>query len=95
MYLSATRKVSVTTIRSYRDAFALRFLRDQKGIPVEKVSLDNLDAPTPVEWLDHLENARHCTPRSPQRAGPETSDDRGSRDWTKPLARQEQRSGDR
>ena len=66
MYLPATRKVSVNTIRSYRDAFALllRFLRDQKGIPVEKVSLDNLNVPTLIEWLDHLENIRQCSPRS-------------------------------
>ncbi len=66
VYLPATRKVSVNTIRSYRDAFALllRFLRDQKGVPVEKVSLDNLDAPTLIEWLDHLETARQCSPRS-------------------------------
>ena len=66
VYLPATRKVSVNTIRSYRDAFALllRFLRDEKGIRVEKVSLDHLDAPTLIEWLDHLENGRHCSPRS-------------------------------
>ncbi|HZM11725.1 MAG TPA: site-specific integrase [Candidatus Limnocylindrales bacterium] len=66
VYLPVTRKVSVNTIRSYRDAFALllRFLRDQKGIPVEKVSLDNLLPSTLIEWLDHLENARRCSPRS-------------------------------
>jgi site-specific recombinase XerD len=66
IYLPATRKVSVNTVRSYRDAFALllRFLRDQKGIPVEKVSLDHIDAPMLIEWLDHLENARQCSPRS-------------------------------
>ncbi|MDZ4063718.1 MAG: site-specific integrase, partial [Coriobacteriia bacterium] len=66
VYLPATRKVSVNTIRSYRDAFALllRFLRDQKGIRVEKVNLDHLDAPTLIQWLDHLENGRHCSPRS-------------------------------
>src|ERR1017187_8038951 len=66
VYLPATRKVSVNTIRSYRDAFALllRFLRDQKGIPVEKVSLDNLDAPTLIEWPDHRETARQSPPRS-------------------------------
>ncbi len=66
VYLPATRKVSVNTIRSYRDAVALllRFLRDQKGIPVEKVSLDHLDAPTLIEWLAHLEDARQCSPRS-------------------------------
>lgn len=66
VYLPATRKVSVNTIRSYRDAFTLllRFLRDQKAIPIEKVSLDHLDAPTLIEWLDHLENARQCSPCS-------------------------------
>jgi integrase/recombinase XerD len=66
VYLPATRKVSVNTIRSYRDAFALllRFLRDQKQIPVEKVGLDHLDAPMLLEWLDHLEKARQCSPRS-------------------------------
>ena len=65
-YLPAVRKLSPNTIRSYRDSFSLllRFLRDSKGVPVEKVSLDDLQAPTLIEWLDHLENSRNCSPRS-------------------------------
>lgn len=65
-YLPGIRKLSPNTIRSYRDSFTLllRFLRDAKGIPVEKVSLDALQAPNLLEWLDHLEKNRRCSPRS-------------------------------
>jgi site-specific recombinase XerD len=65
-YLPGTRNVSANTIRAYRDSFSLllRFLRDAKRIPVEKIDLDALQAPMLIEWLDHLDTARHCSPRS-------------------------------
>lgn len=65
-YLPSVRRLSTNTIRSYRDSFSLllRFLRDDKGIAVENVSLDHLHAPTLLEWLDHLEAVRGCSPQS-------------------------------
>jgi integrase/recombinase XerD len=65
-YLAGTRNLSGNTILSYRDSFALllRFLRDEKGIPVEKVDLDTINAPTLLEWLDHLEKVRRYSARS-------------------------------
>ncbi len=65
-YLPGIRKLSPNTIRSYRDSFTLllRFLRDVKSIPVEKVTFDALQAPRLLEWLDHLEKTRRCSPRS-------------------------------
>ena len=65
-YLPSVRKLGPNTIRSYRDSFSLllRFLRDVKGISVERVSLDHLQAPTLLEWLDYLETSRRCSPRS-------------------------------
>jgi integrase/recombinase XerD len=66
VYLPAVRKLSPNTIRSYRDSFTvlIYFLRDARGIPVEKVSLDHLQAPVLLEWLNYLEHSRGCSPRS-------------------------------
>ncbi len=50
--------------RLVRPAAALSPRCDKKGIRVEKVSLDALQAPMLVEWLDHLEAERHYCPRS-------------------------------
>ena len=45
-YLPRERNMSTNTVCSYRDAFILllRFLRDEKGLPPEKVTLDKVDA---------------------------------------------------
>lgn len=57
-YLPGERNLSANTVRSYRDAFILllRYLRDEKGLPPEKVSLDAVDASLILDWLNYLEN---------------------------------------
>ena len=65
-YLPLERNVSAHTIRSYRDAFMLllRYLRDQKALSPERVTLDAVDAVMILEWLDYLKNTRECVQRT-------------------------------
>lgn len=65
-YMADQRNASPNTIRSYRDTFVLllRYLRDVRERPVEKVTLASLDAPTVVAFLEHLQNERGCSPRT-------------------------------
>ncbi len=65
-YMAGQRNASPNTIRSYRDTFVLllRFLRDAHHHPVEKVKLANIDAPTVVEFLEHLQTERGSSPRT-------------------------------
>jgi integrase/recombinase XerD len=65
-YMADQRNASPNTIRSYRDTFVLllRYLRDTCARPVEKVTLANIDAPTVVAFLEHLQTERGCSPRT-------------------------------
>jgi len=65
-YLAGQRNLSPNTIKAYRDVFVLllRFCRDVKGIAVEKLELDQLDAQLVGDFLDHLEQERHCSIRT-------------------------------
>lgn len=61
LHLPTQRNVSPNTVRAYRDAFVLflRFLRDGKGLKVERVRLDDVTAPVVRDFLTHLEADRH------------------------------------
>ena len=65
-YLPGERNVSAHTVRSYRDAFLLllRYLRDEKALPPEKVSLEAVDATLILEWLGYLKSTRECVQRT-------------------------------
>lgn len=65
-YLSNERGYSDNTIKSYRDSFLLllSFLRDQKGIKLEKITLEILDKNLILEFLDWLTNVRKCSSSS-------------------------------
>lgn len=65
-YLAGQRNASSNTIRSYRDTFVLllRYLRDVHDRPPEKVSMATVDAQLVVAFLEHLQAARHCGPRT-------------------------------
>jgi site-specific recombinase XerD len=58
--------MSTNTVCSYRDAFILllRFLRDEKGLPPEKVTLDKVDASLILEWIEYLKFTRECVQRT-------------------------------
>lgn len=65
-YLPMQRNVSPHTIRSYRDTVTLllRFCRDQQGLSIERLSLDQLNAKTIEAFLQHLEIERGCSIRT-------------------------------
>ncbi len=65
-YLPAQRDVSTNTIKAYRDAFTLllRYCRDQCSLAPEKVTLDLLDVPLLLAFLDYLETVRNCCART-------------------------------
>jgi site-specific recombinase XerD len=58
--LIAQRGASQRTITSYRDAFELllRFAEQRTGHPASTLSLNDLDAPLILDFLDHLEQER-------------------------------------
>lgn len=63
IYLPGTRGLSSNTIASRRDAFLLLlgFLRDKKGIPIEKVQIKSLTTKLIGDFLTWLENERGCS----------------------------------
>ncbi|MCB1881865.1 MAG: tyrosine-type recombinase/integrase [Gammaproteobacteria bacterium] len=65
-YLAGQRNLSPNTIKAYRDVFVLllRFCRDEKGIAVERLELEKIDAQLVGAFLDHLEQERHCSLRT-------------------------------
>ena len=65
-YLSGQRDLSPNTIKAYRDVFVLllRFCRDEKGLIIERLELQHIDAKLIGEFLDYLKNERHCSTRT-------------------------------
>jgi len=65
-YLPMQRNVSPHTVRSYRDVMTLllRFCRDRKGLAIERLSIEQLDAELIIEFLDFLETDRGCSIRT-------------------------------
>jgi len=63
-YLAAQRNLSPNTIKAYRDVFTLflRFCRDVRGIPPEKLCLEQIDVSLVEAFLDHLETERKSSP---------------------------------
>ena len=64
--LVAQRGASAQTIASYRDAFELflRYAEQRTGRSPSALTLDDLDAPIVLAFLDHLEAERHNSPRT-------------------------------
>ena len=60
-YLAGLRGYSPNTIASYRDAFKLliSYVRDQRNIPPEKLTLERIDAEVITGFLDWLRTSRH------------------------------------
>jgi site-specific recombinase XerD len=60
------RNSSPQTVAAYRDCFRLllEFSRDHRSRPVEQLTLDDLDAPFILAFLDHLEKVRENSIRS-------------------------------
>jgi integrase/recombinase XerD len=62
----AERGASAHTIASYRDTFELllRYAEQRTGRTPSALTLRDLDAPVILSFLDHLESARSCCPRT-------------------------------
>ena len=69
-HLAGLRGCSPHTITSYRDTFKLLivFLRDERSVPPERLTLDRIDAAAVTAFLDWLEiSRRNSVPTRNQR----------------------------
>jgi len=59
-YLPRQRNLSPNTIRAYRDVFVLllRYCKDSRKLPPERLTLGRLDASLVIAFLEHLESER-------------------------------------
>jgi site-specific recombinase XerD len=62
-YLPGERNVSPNTILAYRDTFVqfITFMKEQKAIGAQKLTLDKISKDNVVEFLDWLQQNRHCS----------------------------------
>ena len=62
-HLAGLRGYSPNTIASYRDAFKLLicYFRDERSIPPERLTLEQIDAAAITGFLDWLQTSRHNT----------------------------------
>lgn len=63
VYLPTQKNVSKNTIRSYRDTFKLllHYCQDVKGLPVERLTIDDLSSQWITDFLEWLETDRKCS----------------------------------
>jgi len=62
-YLPGEVGASINTIKSYRDTFSifLKYCAREKGLPPEKLTLDQLDKPLIEDFLQWIETERKCS----------------------------------
>ena len=62
-YLPGECGLSANTVSSYRDTFLLlfRYLRDEKGMRIERLQLKDFNKGLIRDFLDWIENGRHCS----------------------------------
>lgn len=62
-YLPHERGMSPHTILAYRDTFMLfiRYMRDEKKVFVEKLTLDKISKEVVVDFLEWVQNRRNCS----------------------------------
>jgi site-specific recombinase XerD len=65
-YLPVQKGLAVNTIMAYRDAIKLLlcYASDTLEKNVEALCVEHIDEPLLLDFLDHLENSRGCTPRT-------------------------------
>ncbi len=65
-YLPIHRGLSRNTVLAYRDTLKLLlcYAADRLKKPVDKLIVEDLDEPLVLNFLDHLEKERGCTPRT-------------------------------
>ena len=62
-YLPGERNVSHNTILAYKDTFVqyITFMKEQKDIGVQKLTLEKINKETVLDFLDWLQQSRHCS----------------------------------
>jgi site-specific recombinase XerD len=62
-YLPGERNVSPNTILAYKDSFIqfITFMKEQKGIGAQKLTLEKITKEVVIEFLDWLQQKRHCS----------------------------------
>lgn len=65
-YLPGEKGASINTIKSYRDTFVLllRYFKEERHIPAEKLSLVHIDKVAVTDFLDWIEQCRGCSAAS-------------------------------
>ncbi len=65
-YLPVQKGLAADTILAYRDAIKLLlcYASDTLGKNVEELCVEHIEEPLVLDFLDHLENIRGCTPRT-------------------------------
>jgi len=63
-YLPTERRFSKNTIRAYQKSLELLFdyVKQQKNVPLAKITFEMIDRHMLSAFLDHLENERNCSP---------------------------------
>lgn len=61
-HLGSQRNLSPNTLRAYRDVFVLflRYCRDQRGIPPERLEIEQIDPELVTDFLENTEKERGC-----------------------------------
>lgn len=61
-HLPDKRNLSANTIKAYRDVFVLflRYARDERKLPPERLQLQDIDENFVSDFLEHLETSRGC-----------------------------------
>jgi len=64
VYLSEQKNVSKNTIYSYRDTFKLllKYCQEVKGIAIETIKIETLNAELILDFLHWIESERKCSP---------------------------------
>lgn len=62
-YLASERNYSHNTILAYKDTFVqfITFIKEQKSIEVQKLTLENITKDVVIEFLDWVQDHRHCS----------------------------------
>lgn len=65
-YLPIQKGLSITTIWAYRDAIKLLlcYAADTLRKSADELNVEEIEESLVLAFLDHLENARNCTPRT-------------------------------
>ncbi|HUT63172.1 MAG TPA: site-specific integrase, partial [Anaerolineae bacterium] len=61
-YLAGERNYSINTVLAYKDTFVqfITFMKEQKNVAVQKLSLECITKDVVIDFLDWIQENRHC-----------------------------------